>query len=85
MKPCPFEILDLPNNATESELKRQWRKLASIHHPDRGGDAEVFKTLKKAYLDACKKLKVCKYCGGSKLVVKRYGFFSLQVPCGKCK
>ncbi len=48
-----YEILSVPRNATESDLKRAYRRLAMKHHPDRNpGDRaaeEQFKEAKEAY------------------------------------
>ena len=41
-----YEILCIEKTATEDEIKRAYRKLALVHHPDRsGGDTETFKAL----------------------------------------
>lgn len=42
-------ILGLARGATEDEIKKAYRKLANIHHPDKGGDEEKFKEVKEAY------------------------------------
>ena len=44
-----YDELGLPRNCTFDEIKQQYRHLAGIHHPDRGGDAEKFKRIKFAY------------------------------------
>jgi curved DNA-binding protein CbpA len=37
----PYQVLDVPPNATSSQIKRRWRELAREHHPDRAaGDTE---------------------------------------------
>lgn len=33
------------NCHTLEALKREYRRLSMIHHPDRGGDAEIVKTV----------------------------------------
>jgi curved DNA-binding protein CbpA len=33
-----FEILGVSRHATRDEIEAAWRRLASKHHPDRGGD-----------------------------------------------
>lgn len=44
-----YSILGLAKTATAAEIKKSYKKLASAHHPDKGGDAEKFKTVKEAY------------------------------------
>lgn len=41
-----YKILGVEKTATEDDIKRAYRKLALLHHPDRsGGDTEKFKAL----------------------------------------
>jgi molecular chaperone DnaJ len=47
-----YEVLGIPRNATDEEIKRAFRKLAFQYHPDhnRNGDAEAkFKEVNEAY------------------------------------
>lgn len=45
-----YEILDVPKDATEADIKKAYRKKAQISHPDKeGGDEELFKVVQKAY------------------------------------
>lgn len=41
----PYEVLGLDKKATAEEIKKAYRKLALVHHPDKGGDPEKFKEL----------------------------------------
>lgn len=44
-----YELLDCTIDATEEELRLSYKKKAMEHHPDRGGDEELFKQIKLAY------------------------------------
>lgn len=44
-----YTRLGISPNATNSEIKKAYRKLAVIHHPDKGGDENKFKELTEAY------------------------------------
>jgi len=44
-----YEILGVTENASQSEIKNAYRKLAIQHHPDKGGDEEMFKKISGAY------------------------------------
>ena len=44
-----YETLGISRDASEQEVKRAFRKLASKHHPDKGGDQEEFKRIQGAY------------------------------------
>lgn len=45
----PFAVLNVDREASISEIKRAYRDLSKKYHPDRGGDAEQFKEIAKAY------------------------------------
>lgn len=43
----PWDVFDLdPNEATAEDIKAAFNRLAKKHHPDYGGDPEVFEELK---------------------------------------
>jgi DnaJ-class molecular chaperone len=44
-----YEILGVKTSATQDEIKRAYRKLASQHHPDKGGDVKQFQEIEEAY------------------------------------
>ena len=41
----PYKILNVPQGAPDSEIKKAFRSLAARHHPDKGGDEEQFKKI----------------------------------------
>ena len=44
-----YQILGVPENASEEEIKKKFRELAKKYHPDVGGDPEKFKKILEAY------------------------------------
>jgi DnaJ-class molecular chaperone len=44
-----YKILGIPNTASADEIKTAYRKLASQHHPDKGGDTAKFQEIQVAY------------------------------------
>lgn len=44
-----LQVLGLSGAATEPEIKRQYQKLASDNHPDKGGDHNDFVKIRQAY------------------------------------
>lgn len=44
-----YDTLGVQQGASKEELKKAFKKLAIQHHPDKGGDAEIFKTISHAY------------------------------------
>ena len=45
-----YKILNVEKDATPEEIKKAFRKLSMIYHPDRqGGNEEKFKEINKAY------------------------------------
>jgi curved DNA-binding protein len=44
-----YQTLGVDRNATPDEIKRAYRKLASQHHPDKGGDKHRFQEIEQAY------------------------------------
>jgi curved DNA-binding protein CbpA len=47
--PTLYEILQVSNSATQAEIKKQYKQLSKIHHPDKGGSPEIFEIITKAY------------------------------------
>mgnify|MGYP001389763773 CR=1 FL=1 len=44
-----FAQLNLKTDASSDEVKKAYRKLAMIHHPDKGGQEKTFKLISEAY------------------------------------
>ena len=48
-----YEVLGVPRDADETQIKKAFRKLAQVHHPDRNQDdpeaEDKFKELAEAY------------------------------------
>lgn len=44
-----YKILGIEKSASKEEIKAAYRKLASQHHPDRGGDTKTFQEIQAAY------------------------------------
>ena len=51
-----YEILNLPKDCTETEIKKSYRRLAMKYHPDKNGTdeaAKIFHDIAEAYLVLC--------------------------------
>jgi len=44
-----YEILQVPSDCSIEQIKTGYRKLAMIHHPDKGGDRAIFEKITAAY------------------------------------
>ena len=44
-----YQTLGVAKNATSDDIKKSYRKLASKHHPDKGGDTATFQKIEEAY------------------------------------
>src|SRR6476659_7482415 len=51
LDPDPYRILELQRGATLDEVKRAYRRLAKVHHPDAAGEAALprFLAIQAAY------------------------------------
>jgi curved DNA-binding protein len=45
----PYQTLGVDRNSTADDIKRAYRRLASQHHPDKGGDKARFQEIQQAY------------------------------------
>jgi DnaJ-class molecular chaperone len=44
-----YSVLGVARDADTNEIRKSWMRLAKVHHPDRGGDAEQFKKIQMAF------------------------------------
>jgi curved DNA-binding protein len=44
-----YDVLGVDKNASADEIKKAYRRLASKHHPDKGGDTAKFQEIQTAY------------------------------------
>ena len=44
-----YKILEVPRYASQEEIKRKYHHLAKIHHPDAGGDSDMFVLIQTAF------------------------------------
>jgi hypothetical protein len=45
----PFQLLGVVSSSSLDDLKKQYRKLAQLHHPDHGTDGVMLTEINKAY------------------------------------
>lgn len=50
-----YDLLGVADNAPPSLVKKAWKQLCKIHHPDAGGDEEMMKDVNEAYFTLKKK------------------------------
>ncbi|MBF0277442.1 MAG: DnaJ domain-containing protein [SAR324 cluster bacterium] len=51
VSPC-LRVLELDNSASATDIKKAYRRLVHIHHPDKGGNSEMFFQIQNAYEQA---------------------------------
>ena len=44
-----YKTLGVDRNASQDEIRQAYKKLASVHHPDKGGDTARFQEIQSAY------------------------------------
>lgn len=87
----PFKALGLERGtATKESVAAKWRELARLHHPDRGGSAEDFDKVKKAYTECLVLVEegmppvFCEHCGGTGNIFKLHGWLKVAMMCPEC-
>ena len=48
-KQAAFDTLNLDSGASLTRVRQRYRELAAAHHPDKGGNSEVFIKIREAY------------------------------------
>jgi curved DNA-binding protein len=56
-----YAALGVPRTATADDIKRAFRRLASQHHPDKGGDTQKFQAIQEAYATLSDEQKRAEY------------------------
>lgn len=82
------EKFGLPADASPEIIISEWRKLASIHHPDKGGNPDEFGRFRKLYLTALEEARqpvICHCCKGKKKITLVRGFSQVEMICPTCK
>lgn len=69
----PYETLGVQRNATQDEIKKAYRKLASANHPDKGGDTKKFQDIQSAYAILSDEQKRAQYDNPAKNVEFNFG------------
>ena len=59
MRKDPYQILKVHPSAKLEEIKKAYRKLVKIHHPDKGGDSAIMLEVNSAWETLKKKHKDC--------------------------
>jgi hypothetical protein len=49
-----WNVLGVNQNASKDDIKKAYRSLATVHHPDNGGDKNMFASVNEAYQQAMK-------------------------------
>jgi DnaJ-class molecular chaperone len=86
-----LEVLELlPYQRERATIRAAFRRLASVHHPDHGGDAATFATLREAYDVALEGATdeplviSCGRCDGSGHITIVRGFYQATQRCPRC-
>lgn len=80
-----FEILEISPESNKAQVKAAYRKLAAIHHPDRGGDGDKFDEVNQAYQRALALAPECTNCGDEGSITTQRGFHSVRSICPICR
>lgn len=68
-----YKLLGVSKSSSQEEIRKNYRKLAREHHPDKGGDEKLFKEIQEAYDCLSDPEKKELYDQGGKEAVERGG------------
>ena len=79
----PYIVLEVAKNTTIENIKRQYRKLSLIAHPDKGGDPDTFRILTQAYCYLLKKHEKLEYKESTDFELKNKANNFIKEQCKK--
>ena len=82
-----FAKLGLLEDAAPDEIRKRYRELCMVHHPDRGGNAVAFDEVRQAYNVAHEQARApknCVRCMGRKTVQYVKGWTTTEMTCPRC-
>jgi len=74
MKKDYYKILGVSRNASQTEIRKAYHKLAHKYHPDKGGEEKKFKEINEAYQVLSDKKKRSQYDRFGRVFEKGMGF-----------
>jgi curved DNA-binding protein len=69
-----YQILNIEKTSSTDEIKKAYRRLASIHHPDKGGSTVQFQLIEEAYRTLSDPVLKAKYDNSSNFSFQNSGF-----------
>lgn len=73
-----YDILGVQKSASLDDIKKSYKKLAIKHHPDKGGDEEIFKKISNAYNILSDEQKRAEYDLGGRMGGQAGGGFKAE-------
>jgi len=76
----PYAILQIERNATPEQVGKAYRAIAKVYHPDKGGNAEMFRILTEAYQTIINQLGGAASAGNRGYTNDGYGSYTREDP-----